>query len=139
MSLAHEVFERHAAVPARPFLESAATAAGAEHATIACDAALKLATWQLGPLAAIIDEAIDNALTHAYPDRPDGPIWLSLASERGRMKLAIRDDGVGFPVLDDEPSHGRDLVRGAADQLHGYCRFDNRNYGGAEVTVVFPA
>ncbi len=127
-------------VPALGFLQAVAAAADAAPGRIivACEPDLELASSQLEPIAAVVEEALSNALRHAYPDGEPGKVWVALGCERGRMKLSIRDHGVGFPVLEDRPSEGRALVLRAAGTLRGYARFDNRNYGGAEVTVVFP-
>jgi signal transduction histidine kinase len=80
-----------------------------------------------------------NAIRHGSGIDPTKAVWVSLAAERGRLKLSIRDNGPGLPELTSRACSGLDRIRAAAAELGGYCRIDNRNYGGAEVTVVFPA
>ena len=53
----------------------------------------------------IINELVTNAGKYAYPDRPGGPIWVTVAEiEKRVVALSIRDEGVGLPA-------GFDLAR----------------------------
>src|SRR4029077_3050030 len=47
----------------------------------------------------IINELVSNAGKYAYPDRPGGPIWVTVAQIENRtVALSIRDEGVGLPA-----------------------------------------
>ena len=47
----------------------------------------------------IINELVTNAGKYAYPDRPGGPIWVTVAEiEKRVVALSIRDEGVGLPA-----------------------------------------
>ena len=47
----------------------------------------------------IINELVSNAGKYAYPDRPGGPIWVTVAQiEKRTITLSIRDEGVGLPA-----------------------------------------
>src|SRR4029077_9961981 len=47
----------------------------------------------------IINELVSNAGKYAYPDRPGGPIWVTVAQiEKRAVAISIRDEGVGLPA-----------------------------------------
>jgi two-component sensor histidine kinase len=131
---------RHGFDLALPFLQTlAAGFAGSRHRIhVACDPALRLPAAELAPMGTIVSEAISNALKHAFADGRQGDIWLRLSEDRHRMTLAIRDNGVGMPDLDQAADSGRGRIEGLARQLGGYARLGSANFGGAEVLVVFP-
>lgn len=104
---------------------------------VECDEDLTLAEDQAQPVLRAAWEAVANALRHAYPLGSDGKIWLRLHGH-GRLTLSIRDMGKGLPQFAGRPHPGIDAINACAHDLGGYARVDNRNYGGAEVTVVFP-
>jgi len=127
-------------VAAMPLLELLADefAGPAREISVACDPGLRLRPVQLDALTAIIREALANAVKHAFGDGRCGRAWVTLSQERGRCRLRIADNGPGFPELGPRACPGRELIERLSHELGGYCRLDNRNYGGAEVTVVFP-
>lgn len=140
---AHDVPHRAGAEDlglARLFLEAVAAAfAGSRHRIhITCDRDLRLSAAELTPVGMIVSEAISNALTHAFPEGRDGDIWLRLSEADGRVTLAIRDNGMGMPDLDHAPDSGRGLIEALAHQLGGHARLGSANFGGAEVSVMFP-
>jgi nitrate/nitrite-specific signal transduction histidine kinase len=123
------------------FLTAAASnaAVAREAVTVACGPGAALSARQRPPVAAAVGEALANADRHAYPADASGKVWVTLAAHDGRLTLSVRDNGVGLPELSDRTCPGLQRIRDAAAALRGYCRIDNRNYGGAEVTLVFPA
>ena len=126
--------------PARSFLETLAAAfAGSRHRVhVDCDAELKLPAAELAPLGMIVSEAIANALKHAFPAGRDGRIWVRLTQEADRVKLTVRDDGVGMPDLPSQHISGSGLIHALAAQLGGYARLGSAPFGGALVSVVYP-
>lgn len=104
---------------------------------IECDDAISFPEDQAAPVVAIAREGIANALQHAYPEQPNGKVWVRLQG-RGRLRLSIFDMGRGLPELSGVATSGLDRIDRLARELGGFARVDNRNYGGAEVTVVFP-
>jgi len=125
---------------ARPFLETLVAAlAGSRHIThVDCDPALQLRAVELAPIGMIVSEAVTNALKHAFPGDRDGHIWVRLAQDADRLKLTIRDDGIGMPDLAGERISGRGLIDTLARQLGGYARLGSAPFGGALVSVVYP-
>jgi nitrate/nitrite-specific signal transduction histidine kinase len=102
-----------------------------------CDPEVSVPEDQAAALLSIARLAIGNAMRHAYPEGSDGKVWVRLQG-RGRLRLSIFDMGVGLPQLDGRPHPGLDAIEAFAQDLGGFARVDNRNYGGAEVAVVFP-
>jgi PAS domain S-box-containing protein len=80
----------------------------------------------------VASEALTNATKHAEASR----IELSLAQIKGRLLLAIRDDGVGGA----DPAHGSGLV-GLTDRveaLGGSFDIESRPGAGTQITVRLP-
>lgn len=125
---------------ARPRLEAlSATFEPSRHRFhIVCDPALRLPAESLTRVCAIVSEALSNAVRHAFPDGRDGDIWLGLVQERGRLKLTVRDNGVGMTDLPAGQTGGRGRIENLAHQLDGYARLGSTAYRGGEVSVVFP-
>ena len=76
----------------------------------------------------IINELVTNALEHAFIDRQQGNIWLSLKrQDQGDIILTIKDDGIGVPPDFDfyeTESLGLRLVRILTRQLEGEIELD---------------
>jgi len=92
------------------------------------------------PCGLIINELVSNAFAHAFPNRSDGKITVSLDSTDGTYQLCVRDDGVGLPAhLDpDHPaSLGLRLVHLLARQLNGSVCVDIQQ--GTAFKITFSA
>ncbi|MET0277604.1 MAG: histidine kinase dimerization/phosphoacceptor domain -containing protein [Pseudorhodoplanes sp.] len=72
-------------------------------------------------VALIINELVLNAARHAYPDRPEEMIRVSIVREESYLLVSVRDDGVGLPA-DFDPAKskrlGTLLVGALAKQLN---------------------
>jgi two-component system, sensor histidine kinase PdtaS len=92
-------------------------------------------------LALVVNELVQNALDHAFPDqkegRPEGHIHISLGRSPEEIVIVVRDNGIGLP---DELIQGvgleivETLVR---DDLQGRLKF-TRLPTGAEVSLRIP-
>ncbi|RLG31608.1 hypothetical protein DRO03_00550 [Methanosarcinales archaeon] len=76
------------------------------------------------PVGLIVNELLSNAMKHAFADRKEGKIEISLtASEGGRVHLTVSDDGVGLPPgfdINESKTLGLRLVKILSeDQLQG--------------------
>ena len=102
-------------------------------ASVSIDAA------QMLPLAIIINEAVTNAIKHAFPDGRKGHIHLLVKKETsGAVRLQVRDNGVGLPFQlrrDNDHSLGFSLINGLVAQIHGSWEIEND--GGLIVTVQY--
>ena len=93
------------------------------------------------PLGLIVNELVTNALKHAFPGGREGEILIRLTRpEEGKIELAVKDDGIGFPDPDRrnaEDSLGLQIVSDLVRQIDG--TIDIRNDGGAEILIRFDA
>ena len=92
------------------------------------------------PVGLIVNELLTNAFKHAFVNRNKGNIWVSLGvSEKGRVSLTVRDDGVGLPVgfdLNSRKTLGMHVVKILAeDQLQGTLEVTSD--GGAAFMIEF--
>lgn len=84
-------------------------------------ASLLLPPNRLEPLLMLANEALINALRHAYPGERGGVIRVALApSGGGGFEMVVADDGVGAPAGSlERGSLGTMLMRSFARQLGG--------------------
>lgn len=87
------------------------------------------------PLGMLANEALSNALKHAFPDGRSGSVSISLTRDESLWHFTIRDDGVGLP---SKPSKGigLSLIKALTRQLNG--RSTVTRDGGTAVIVTFP-
>ncbi|TGE03787.1 tetratricopeptide repeat-containing sensor histidine kinase [Hymenobacter fodinae] len=86
-------------------------------------APIELETTLATPLGLIINEAVTNALKHAFPPPRRGTLTVSLARLAPQQyQLTITDDGVGLPSgfdLQRSRSLGMVIIKGLSHQLDG--------------------
>ena len=124
--LASEIFEATGVSPAAVSL-----VLSIGDVTIAVDKAI--------PCGLILNELITNALKHAFPDGRHGTIRVELArADNGRLRLAVADDGIGFPEgfnLREQKSLGLRLLGTLAKQLD--ATLTSSGSGGASFELTF--
>lgn len=87
-------------------------------------------------LGLLINELVSNAFKHAYHDRTDGKLRISLKrNDDDLVSLTVADDGPGINA-DDKQNMGSKLVEAFARQLGGSSTIGHEN--GALVEVTFP-
>ncbi|MCF6404593.1 ATP-binding protein [Chitinophaga filiformis] len=101
---------------------------------------VKLDVSQAIPLGLILNEAITNAIKHAFPDSAtDRIISVNLQmDEAGRLCLTIQDNGIGFPenIANGNPfSLGLKLMKGLTGDIMG--DFAIRSENGTMITINF--
>jgi two-component sensor histidine kinase len=93
------------------------------------------------PFVLIINELVNNALKHAFPEGRAGRVSVELHPPiQGRYALKVSDDGVGLPADFDLRRHGSlglQLVTDLAHQLHGTVAVEGS--GGTTFTISFVA
>ncbi|MCV2883331.1 HAMP domain-containing histidine kinase [Aestuariibacter sp. AA17] len=62
---------------------------------IQCDEATTLKTYP-GILSQILQNLVENALHHAFPDGQKGKLQIAAKKERGLVHITVSDDGVGI-------------------------------------------
>ena len=94
---------------------------------------------QLLPLAMILNEAVTNAIKHAFPGNRMGYIKVSLLQlPTGDVYLRVKDNGIGLPKNfqhEGERSLGFTLITGLVRQLQGTCTIVDDH--GVVVTIRF--
>jgi len=90
------------------------------------------------PCGLLVNELITNALKHAFPDRREGVVEVSLSACEGRVSLSVKDNGIGLsPDFELEKSQtlGLQLVTTLARQLDGSVEI--LRIGGTAFRVSF--
>ncbi|MCR5873376.1 sensor histidine kinase [Phenylobacterium sp. J426] len=88
------------------------------------------------PLALILNEALGNALTHAFPGARAGRIVVALRRTPDGFDLAVSDDGVGQAGA--APGFGRMILQLLAQQLRAKLEVTAAQ-PGLRVAVSVPA
>lgn len=104
---------------------------------IDCDS-IVLNVNQAVPCALILNEAISNAIEHAFPHQEKGTIWVSLKEQNDQIQISIKDDGIGVPdsVLNDkQTSMGITIIQTLIRQLNAEKEFKNDQ--GTELKFTF--
>ncbi|MDO6431136.1 histidine kinase dimerization/phosphoacceptor domain -containing protein [Flavitalea sp. BT771] len=100
---------------------------------------VKLDVSHCVPLGLILNEAITNSLKHAFPDKKEGAIDISLKRTLpNHFLLSIKDNGVGLPPAFDskkQPSMGMKLMHGLSGDID--AKFQIKSHDGTEIMVDF--
>lgn len=128
-------------IEARSFIETISRPYASDGVSVEAAVApdLILTSEQAGPVGMLLNEAVANSKKHAFHER-GGHIQVSLRRlESGRLRLEAADDGTGWgPVDPNQPSHGLDLMRLFAKQLHSELELGDSPNGGALVAAEIP-
>jgi two-component system, sensor histidine kinase PdtaS len=90
------------------------------------------------PAALILNEAISNALKHAFPGEMQGTITVRVSGvSENKVMLEVGDDGIGFSekTVVSSRSFGIRLIKGLVSDVSGESQFVNGN--GTTVRVFF--
>src|SRR5579871_292192 len=98
---------------------------------------IRLPVRQGTTLTVLVNELVSNAIKHGR-----GEIRLIFEAQEDRAVLRVEDEGSGFPDGFDpvKAAHtGLELIESLAHwDLHGVTRYENREEGGAVVSIEFP-
>ncbi len=99
-----------------------------------------LPAQQATSCALALNELLQNAVQHGFPDRDTGSIDVRLAEKDASMVIEVADDGVGFPPGFDPaviPTLGLQIVQTLVrDDLRGQLELLNGR--GATARISFP-
>lgn len=91
------------------------------------------------PLGFILNELVTNCIKHAFADRAQGNIHISIEERSdGRFELIVSDDGIGIPAAvnwRNPTTFGLGLVHTLVRQLDGTMEF--RSGRGTEARLQF--
>lgn len=80
----------------------------------------------------ILNEIITNVVKHAFPDRSQGSVKISLSRQEKRIFVSVSDNGVGFPDefdIEKSSSVGMKLVQTLTQQLGADIKFESGDTG----------
>ncbi len=117
---------------------------------LALDAPKSIIVGDATRLRQVIHNLLQNA-QDALQDTPDGSVTLSTQLRGNRLRLAVSDNGTGFPdkVLSRafEPymttkskgtGLGLAIVKKIVEEHSGHIRIENNPYGGATISIEIP-
>lgn len=114
-----------------------ASAAGREGIEIALSLEpVTISARQAAPLALILNEALGNALAHAFPDGRPGRIAVTLRQTADVIELSVVDNGVGA-ASGGADGFGRTILQLLAQQLHARLETTEAQ-PGLRVAVMAP-
>jgi two-component sensor histidine kinase len=90
------------------------------------------------PCGLILNELVTNSFKHAFPDKKDARITISVREADGLLYITVSDNGIGMPSeLDPEKAEslGLILIQSLADQLSGQYEFKNTQ--GTHFSLTF--
>jgi len=87
-------------------------------------------------LGLFINEALTNAVKHAFPEGRNGSVRVNFARQDGSFRLEVADDGIGA-TGDSASGTGTKLMGIFSQQLKG--TFERRGRPGTALILTFPA
>lgn len=82
------------------------------------------------PMALIVNELITNAYKHAFNNKTEGVIEVSLLENNNQVFLTIKDNGNGFDkTVIPKNSIGMDILSGLIEQIEGTCNLTSDEKG----------
>jgi PAS domain S-box-containing protein len=80
------------------------------------------------PLALIVNELVTNSYKHAFTNRSEGRIEISLIENNKKVFLRIKDNGPGYDFKKaSETSVGLDIIHGLVEQINATLNYDNQS------------
>jgi len=91
------------------------------------------------PLGLILNEVVANAFKHAFPEGRDGTIKVQLAAtDDGRGRLLVEDNGVGFDPATPAKGIGQRLIKALTEQINGTSEMTAGVNTGSRFELIFP-
>jgi signal transduction histidine kinase len=82
----------------------------------------------------IMQEHLGNVVKHSMARN----LWITLSQESGRLKLVIKDDGVGFNVDEKLVGLGLQNIRARVAMLNGNVNIQSSPGNGCHIEVTIP-
>jgi len=81
-----------------------------------------------------VKEALNNAVRHGRP----GKVLLKLSVTDSRLEIQVRDDGVGFDLVQAKPGNGLANLRLRMQKISGTCEIQTSPGSGTTVILQLP-
>jgi len=101
------------------------------------DPTIRLSAEELALVGTVALEAVENARRYASPPGRALKVWVKIERSEARVRLSIRDNGMGMIDLSPDPMRGRGLIAAVAERLNGFARLGAAHFGGAMVVLTF--
>lgn len=91
------------------------------------------------PLGLILNELITNAIKHAFPNKENPEIFISLKQvDDNHFEVLVLDNGIGStaPNLSKRNGLGMKLIESLTEQINGKCEFKTDN--GLHFKLIVP-
>ncbi|MDO1449696.1 DUF6377 domain-containing protein [Rhodocytophaga aerolata] len=102
---------------------------------------IELNVSQAVPIGLILNEAITNAVKHAFPPATDGIITVEMTeTEEHEFLLSVADNGIGYPAdfhLQKANSLGIKLMKGLSEDIGAQFKIKSHPDDGTRVSIVF--
>lgn len=98
--------------------------------------AIKLSADQAVLVGLVVNELVQNALKHAFPDDRAGTVEVRFTRTGATAWLTVADDGVGVAAGAQSAGSGSRLIQSLARQLGG--ELTRTNAGGTRISLSFP-
>ena len=99
---------------------------------------LLLSSHAATSLTLVVNELVQNALEHAFVDRRQGQVEISLGHSPDEVIVIVKDDGIGLPT-NYSPHLGLEIAQTLiTDDLNGQLKFIRPASGGTEVSIRLP-
>lgn len=93
---------------------------------------------QAVPIGLIVNEAVTNAVKHAFKDG-GGKIHVELRNHgHGEALLSVSDNGSGMSEAAESGGYGQKLMSALARQIRGRVELETPPDGGTVIRVIFP-
>lgn len=78
------------------------------------------------PCGLLLNEVITNTFKHAFPDKKEGEVGITIQEDHDEVLLKVHDNGIGYPDdISSSSSMGMTLIETLASQLEGSFEFYN--------------
>ena len=91
------------------------------------------------PFSLLLNELITNSYKHAFKNKDNGNIYISLIKRPEEFVFHFKDDGCGFDFNEDikQNTLGLNLIEAFSKQLKGELIYDSAKNTGTELTLHF--
>jgi two-component sensor histidine kinase len=92
------------------------------------------------PVGLIVNEVVTNSIKHAFLDKENGRIDISLEKKDHAINLILKDDGIGIPVnfdIENNKTLGLQLVKLLVNQLNGKYKIYREDGTAVQIEIPF--
>jgi PAS domain S-box-containing protein len=93
---------------------------------------IRLTVGQAIPCGLLLNEMITNCYKHAFENRDEGKIEITIRENEGQIDLSVEDNGIGLPEdfnIEQQPSLGMSIINTLTTQLNGQLEVDSGDFG----------